>query len=473
MYRFYASPATLDEALALKAYHGEAARFIAGGTDLLIELDRGQRHAADGGELGLIDLTRIPGLAQIRQEAGKIHLGPLVTHNQALANELIVAHAFLLARACWEVGAPQIRNRATIAGNIITASPSNDTLVPLMALDATVTLQGADRGERTVALRDFCTGFRKVDLAADELLTRISFAPLAEHQEGAYIKLGLRRAQAITVNNIAAIITWDAAHQQVQSAAISLGAVAPVIVRATAVEEYLTGKPLTDEVIQHAAQLAVQAASPIDDVRSSAAYRRAMVESLTARILTQIRDGQARAGWPAHPVMLWGKTDGIWPVAISQIAGGEEIQTQVNGQTVVLPGGMTLLDSLRVASFVGVKEGCAEGECGSCTVFLDGMAVMSCLIPAERALGSNVVTVEGLGDPANLHPVQAAFVQSGGVQCGYCTPGFVMSAAKLLEERPHPTRQEAQEALTGNFCRCTGYRKILDAIVAAGTATQS
>src|SRR5690606_21328414 len=126
MYRFYASPTTLDEALALKARHGETARIIAGGTDLLIEMDRGQRHAADGGELGLIDLTRIPGLAEIRQEAGQIQLGPLVTHNQAIASDLIVAHAFPLARACWEVGAPQIRNRATIAGNIITASPSND-----------------------------------------------------------------------------------------------------------------------------------------------------------------------------------------------------------------------------------------------------------------------------------------------------------------------------------------------------------
>jgi carbon-monoxide dehydrogenase medium subunit len=101
------------------------------------------------------------------------------------------------------------------------------------------------------------------------------------------------------------------------------------------------------------------------------------------------------------------------------------------------------------------------------------MAVMACLVPAERAAGSEVVTVEGLGDPARMHPVQSALVASGGVQCGYCTPGFVMSAAKLLEERPQPTRAEAQEALTGNLCRCTGYRKILDAVVMAGDVDTS
>lgn len=467
MYRFYIAPTTLAEALAVKAQHGAFARILAGGTDLLIELDREVRKAPDGNAPGVIDLTHIPGLAEIREVNGWIHLGPLVTHNQCVASPLIVEKAFPLARACWEVGAPQIRNRATVAGNLITASPANDAIVPLLALDAQITVQSAARGERTLPLRSFLTGFRNVDLADDEILTQIAFPALMPQQQGAFIKLGLRRAQAISVISVAAVVetVGDPAHTPVRTARITLGAVAPVIVRATAAESYLAGKVLSDEVIREASHLALTAAAPIDDVRSSAAYRLGMVETLVTRLLRQLRDGQARAGWSAQPITLWGQGDGKWPVAATTPTASSAL---VNGQPVQLPGCMTLLDSLRATGYVGVKEGCAEGECGACTVFLDGMAVMACLVPAERATGSTVTTVEGLANAEQLHPVQAALVQSGGVQCGYCTPGFVMSAAKLLEERPNPTREEAQQALTGNLCRCTGYRKILDAVVQVG-----
>ena len=466
MYAFYLSPVTLDDALRLKADRGARARIVAGATDLLLEIERGGRTTPDGGAPGLIDLTRVAGLAEISEADGWVHLGALVTHNQCIASPLIVQKAFPLARACWEVGAPQIRNRATVAGNIITASPANDTIAPLLALGATVTLASAARGPRTLPLARFLTGFRRVDMADDEILTRISFPALRPTQEGTFVKLGLRKAQAISVVNAAVVVERDGAGPDapVVSAAIALGCVSPVVMRAPAAEAALVGRPLTDESIADAARLAQEAAAPIDDIRATADYRRAMVGVLTARALRQVRDGRARAGWPADPVMLAGaaRRAGSRPPV-----PGPGAPARVNGAPVALPGGVTLLDSLRAAGYASVKEGCAEGECGACTVFLDGMAVMACMVPAERAAGSEVVTLEGLGDPARLHPVQQALIESGGVQCGFCTPGFIMSAAKLLEECPQPTLSDAQQALTGNFCRCTGYRKILDAVLRA------
>jgi xanthine dehydrogenase iron-sulfur cluster and FAD-binding subunit A len=468
----YISVASLAEAKQVLAERREKARVVAGATDLLLELERGLRRGIET----LVDITRAPGLSAIALDSeGWLHLGPLVTHNQCAGSKLVVECALPLAQACWEVGAPQIRNRGTVAGNLITASPANDTISPLMALGAVVTL-ASTRGERRVALRDFYTGVRRTVLQPDELLADIAFPALKPGERGIFVKLALRRAQAISVINVTAIVDFGAAGgRAAQGVRLTLGAVAPTIIHAPEAEAWLAGKALTPEVTLRAAELAAQAARPIGDVRSAADYRQAMVGVIARRALTALAEGRERGRLPAAPVMLWGLQAGQ-PSALEQTVvhqPGAPIVTRINGRDYTLTGAhdKTLLRLLREeAGLGGVKEGCAEGECGACAVFLDGAAVMSCLVPAPRAHGAQIVTVEGLARGADLHPLQQAFIDAGAVQCGYCTPGFLMSGAKLLEERPQPSRDEIMQAFTGNVCRCTGYYKIVAAVEAAARA---
>lgn len=466
MWNEYLTVSTTEEALQALAQKREKARIVAGATDLILELERGVRKGIET----LIDVTRLPNLDQITiDEDDVIHLGPLVTHNHCVESRLIRARAYPLARAAWEVGAPQIRNRGTIAGNLITASPANDTITPLMALNASVTLQST-KGMRTVALKDFYKGVRRTVMTPDEMLVDISFPAMNSSARGTFIKLALRRAQAISIIDAAIILDLD--DNTVKSASITLGAVAPTIIHAEEAERYLAGKKLTDNVIEEAGRITMESCKPIDDIRGSAVYRREMVRVCTMRGLRSVRDGQEQNGMPPEPILLWGKDHVNGKVPQSKRFPLSPIETTINGKKYSFTSGhdKTLLRLLREeGNLIGTKEGCAEGECGACTVFLDGKAVMACLVPAPRAHGAEIRTVEGLASDGDLHPVQEAFIEHGAVQCGYCTPGFLMSSAMLLEEKSNPTRSEIEQAITGNLCRCTGYYKIVQAIEDAGS----
>jgi carbon-monoxide dehydrogenase medium subunit len=261
VWREYVQPQSVDEVLGLLEERGASARLIAGATDLMLELERGLRRGIDT----LIDITRISGLSDIRRDSeGVIHLGPLVTHNDCVASALLREQAFPLVRAAWEVGAPQIRNRGTVAGNLITASPANDTITPLIALQATVSLASV-REVRRLPLKDFYLGVRRTAMRPDEMLVDISFPALSALEKGTFLKLALRRAQAISVVNVAVVIGLGGT--KVQRAAIALGAVAPTIIRAAEAEDYLIGRLLDDATIQKAAELTRDASHPIDDLR--------------------------------------------------------------------------------------------------------------------------------------------------------------------------------------------------------------
>ena len=471
MWEHYHSVRSVDEAVELLAKYAGSARIVAGATDLIIELEGGMRPDLRG----LIDITRVPGLDHITvDDEGWLHMGPLVTHNHCAVSKLIIERAYALARACWEVGAPQIRNRGTIAGNLITASPANDSITPLMALDAQVTLRSAS-GERVVPIADFYTGVRQTVMRDDEFMADIAFHMPPEGVRSTFVKLGLRRAQAISIVNAAAVLKLDGS--EVVEASIALGSVTPTIARVSAAEEALRGKTLHEQVINQVSELAVEAVSPINDIRGSARYRLEMVRVCTRRALNSLAAGTERADYPISPVSLWGSEEWHWQNELKQTTVHPgTIETVINDRPYRFESGSgkTLLRLLREeGGLIGTKEGCAEGECGACTVDLDGMAVMACMVPAPRAHGARIRTVEGLATDGMLHPIQQGFVDTGAVQCGYCTPGFLMSGAMLLEERPNPDSDEIRQSITGNLCRCTGYYSIVSAIERAAELSSS
>jgi xanthine dehydrogenase iron-sulfur cluster and FAD-binding subunit A len=520
MWTTFLQPTSLAETLDLMGEYGTNARLIAGGTDVLVELQRAVKPTQT-----LIDLSALPDLQYVRQDGQFLAIGALATHNTVLRSPLSWQYALPLAQACQEVGAPQIRTRATVAGNLLTASPANDTIPPLLALDAELVL-ASSAGERVLPLSQFYRGVRRTELQPGELLREIRVPLRAGERRELFLKLGLRRAQAISVVNVALVLFFE--DGLVSEARIALGCVAPTVVYASHVEAALVGKRLEPEICRQAAQLVARDCAPIDDVRASASYRLLTLTNLIAYGLTRLASASESAH--AYPVLLQTDTPGRSEMRapLSTLAD-DSIQTTINGQTANFTHARqkTLLNFLREnAGLTGCKEGCAEGECGACTVWLNGQAVMSCLVPAAQAHGGNVTTIEfrypqskqeehsahsaaalapaeasqvdadsprvsaasaipsdkqsaadllassdarsaarpAVGEGRYLQPLQQAFIDCGAVQCGFCIPGMLMAGAKLLEECPHPEIEQMRTALSGNICRCTGYRKILDAL---------
>ena len=468
MWKNYHIIETQDELKKILAENRPNSRMIAGGTDLMVEIRNGKWDDLET----IIDISRMAESTEIYQDTeGKIHLGCLATHNDVIASPLLRDNAFPLYQACWHVATPQIRNTATVAGNLVTASPANDTICPLMAMD-TELLLSSEQGERFVKMSDFYLGVRKTVLRADEFLKEIIFPTMGPSQRGNFKKSGLRRAQVIATLNATVVLEMQGT--LVQKAKITLGAVAPTIIHASEAETFLVGRQLNQDNIQEAAKLAEKAARPISDIRASDTYRSRMVAVLVENALTEIATDtlehipekpatlSTRKALPEHPAAGW---------------TGKMVQTEINGESFELEawdGGRTLLDFIREkVGLTGSKPGCEEGECGACTVFLDDKAVLSCLTPWQRAHNGKIKTVEGVAVGEELHPVQQAFIDHGAVQCGYCTPGFIISSVKLLEECEKPSKDVIKQALSGNLCRCTGYYKIVEAVEDAARKMES
>jgi aerobic carbon-monoxide dehydrogenase medium subunit len=284
MKRFdYFEPQTLDEAVALLSRHNGTANVLAGGTDLLVEIKEQIRKPDH-----VVDIKKIPGMDRISFDpATGLKFGSLVTAREIEISADVGRDYRGLAQAASEVGSIQVRNRATIVGNICRASPSADTLPPLIADGAAVTVFGPS-GERRVALDDFFLGPGKTVLRSDEIVTRVEVPSVAPHSAGIYIKHGRRKAMELATVGVAVSLTLDGA--VCRRIRIVLGAVAPTPIRAKKAEAVLAGHMLEESLIEAAAQTAMEESRPISNIRGSAAYRREMVRVLTARAIRQARE---------------------------------------------------------------------------------------------------------------------------------------------------------------------------------------
>lgn len=457
-------PTSTDDALdALASVTG--ARPLAGGTDLLLDLQRGE----SGPPITLVDLTGIESFGDISDQDDHWRLGGGCRHNQVVAHHDLRQSALPLAQACLEIGSPQLRNRATIAGNIASASPANDSISALIALAASVEIASLIDGQiatRVVPAADFFTGFRQTVLGQAELITAILVPKMQEGERGIWVKLGLRRAQAISVVHAGMVVGLDS-DNVVATARLALGSVAPTIGLSEAFSTGLVGSTLDPTSIADVARQVSNEVEPITDGRATDQYRHAGVAVLIERALHALAAGDHAAMWPTAPPTLSNSAalSQSAPNAGDRVDASTAISMSVNGDTVTGAGATTsLLDWVRHAGLTGIKEGCGEGECGACTMLVDGDAVMSCLVTAGQVAGCSVTTVEGLADTTGLHPIQASFVEDFAVQCGFCIPGFLMAGSRLLEETPEPTDEQIHLGLSGNLCRCTGYYPIIQAI---------
>ena len=277
-------PASVADAVALAARLGESARFVAGGTDLVIQMARGRTAPAH-----LIDITRLPGLDGIVDGGDAIVIGALTTHKSIERHPPFQQGLIALVEAARVIGGHQVRNIATVGGNIVNASPAADLVPALLVLDAEAILV-SEAGERTVALDGFLIGPGRSDRRTGELLRAVRFARPAPFSATAFLKAGRRKAMEISVVCAAASLTLDPASGRCVRARIAAGAVGPRTLRFERAEQLLEGQVPTPALLQAAAGAAAESCRPIDDVRASAAFRRLLVQTLVGRTLAACLD---------------------------------------------------------------------------------------------------------------------------------------------------------------------------------------
>ena len=437
----YRRPGTLEEALDLLAEHGDEAAVLAGGQTLMPMLAmRLSRPSV------LIDINRVPGLDHIADERGVVRIGALVRYADLEDSAVVRERLPLVARALPHVAHVAVRNRGTIGGSLALADPAAEMPACAVALGAELVLASRD-GRRTVAAEDYFQDVYETARRDDELLVEVR-VPVADQGERIAFEELSRRHGDFAIVGLAC--------------------------RVTVTESRFRDPCLVFFGSERRPTVAAGAARALDGRAWDAAAARDLTEALAAR---PGPDGEPRGeqGVQAPPRPRAGRAHAGAPGRgrVGPPGGAMEetldITLTVNGAPVSrrVPVRRHLVDFLRQdLGLTGSHLGCEHGVCGACTVRVDGRIVRGCLMLAVQADGSAVETVEGLTESGEIADLQAAFVERNALQCGYCTPGMLLAAAELLARATAMTRAEIRAFLSGNYCRCTGYQAIVDAVEA-------
>jgi CO/xanthine dehydrogenase FAD-binding subunit/aerobic-type carbon monoxide dehydrogenase small subunit (CoxS/CutS family) len=504
----YTRPETTAEALAVLAELGEDGKILAGGQSLVPLMSMRlafPSHLVDINRLTDLAYVRVtgpgpdgprpdgprpdgprpdgPGLGGAGLPAGAgwpagVRVGALARHARVLADPAAAAVQPLLAKALRFVAHPAIRNRGTTVGSIVHADPAGEMTAVLAVLGGTVRL-ASDGGQRVVPASEFFLGPLESAVEPGELATEALFPALPPGGGTAFAEVS-RRHGDYALCGVAAVVQLGA-EGRIDSARAAYLAVGPqpIVIDLT---EAVAGLPAGTTGFTAAAALARAGVAPQPDIHATADYRRHLAGVLTERALAEAaaearRRTAAGSGFDAE---RWAAAEPASPPPAGPAAepgrrAGEAepsaVRLTVNGtqHDVRVPPRRLLSDCLRHdLGLTGTHVGCEHGVCGACTVLVDGQPARSCLMLAVSADGAEITTVEGLAGPGGaLSPVQQAFSDCHGLQCGFCTPGFLMTVTAGLRDCPDPTQAQAREMATGNLCRCTGYVNIVRSVLRA------
>jgi len=450
--RSYHRPTRLEEALSLTS---QGAVPLAGGTRLL---------ATNVSAPNVLDLSALD-LTTLVVQDGDLILGAMVTLQDVIDSRLAYpATAGLLPDACRTQSVSRmLRGMATLGGESVHGDRDSEVVAALLALNAVYVVSGVEGPIETPALR-----FLKdptEDLAGGAILTSIL---IPGTPEGAALERVAAVSSAPSLLSVATTISFSG--NRCLRARVALTGLETRPARILEAEARLEGTPADAGALEQCVEQVVRRAPFRDDGHAPASYRRTIARTLTLRALNKAIDRALR-----HQSVLIPRLRQTSPrraaSALPYFTSGR-VELVVNGETrhAQAEARTSLLELLRREGYRGVKHGCETGECGSCAVLLDGRPINSCLTLALKAHGRSVQTVEGLGTPEKLHPIQQAFVETGAVQCGYCTPAMELCAKALLDTVPDPTEHEVRDALAGCLCRCTGYVKPVAAVLQAALA---